>query len=257
MKYSVSGRQPYSVLQKADEIRVQWQDRDRILDFIEKIPDKTIILSTSTIKDSDWDTLTMYAEKLDFIVALYDLKYVPELKKRNIKFCWAFPVNSYYELRGIADMGPAYILISEPLCFNLEKVSKCGIPLRMIANVAQNMSIARESGIYGAWIRPEDADAYGQYIAAIDFVTESLEHEATLLNIYKEKKTWPGNLNLLFTGFGVNVDNRAILENLGEARMNCGQRCMEDGTCHLCYNTLNLAKLFRDKHYELKQNSNN
>ena len=44
MKYCVAGRQPYSVLKKADEVKVQYRDIDRILDFIEKIPDKIVIL---------------------------------------------------------------------------------------------------------------------------------------------------------------------------------------------------------------------
>ena len=45
VKYCVTARQPYSVLKKADEVIVDTIDRDIINDFIEKIPDKRIILS--------------------------------------------------------------------------------------------------------------------------------------------------------------------------------------------------------------------
>ena len=40
MRYCVSGRQPYSVMKRADEIKVAYADRDRIMDFVEKILDK-------------------------------------------------------------------------------------------------------------------------------------------------------------------------------------------------------------------------
>jgi hypothetical protein len=35
MHYCVNGRQPYSVLKKADEVYVQHRDKDRIIDFVE------------------------------------------------------------------------------------------------------------------------------------------------------------------------------------------------------------------------------
>ena len=44
MKYAVSGRQPKSVLQQADEIKMMYQDRERLIDYIEELSDKTFIL---------------------------------------------------------------------------------------------------------------------------------------------------------------------------------------------------------------------
>ena len=44
MKYCVSSRQPISVLRNADEIKVEYRDRQKMLDFIEDLPDKTYIL---------------------------------------------------------------------------------------------------------------------------------------------------------------------------------------------------------------------
>ena len=35
--------------------------------------------------------------------------------------------------------------------------------------------------------------------------------------------------------------NRMIPPTLAEARISCGQKCMENGICHLCERTLNLA----------------
>ena len=41
MRYCVSGRQPYSVLKRADEVKVAFRDRDRIMDFVENINNKS------------------------------------------------------------------------------------------------------------------------------------------------------------------------------------------------------------------------
>lgn len=44
MKYCLSGRQPLSVLKKCDEIKVEYCDKDKIIDYLEPLFDKTIIL---------------------------------------------------------------------------------------------------------------------------------------------------------------------------------------------------------------------
>ena len=99
-------------------------------------------------------------------------------------------------------------------------------------------------------MRPEDIPTYEQYVDVCDFITDELNKEATLLHVYKENKTWPGNLFLLFTNFGIHVDNRAIPDEIGEMRANCGQRCMENGTCHFCETAMRFANAVRHKHYE-------
>ena len=45
MKYCLSARQTQSVLSKADEIKVDWRDRNVLLDFIKDYSDKNIILN--------------------------------------------------------------------------------------------------------------------------------------------------------------------------------------------------------------------
>ena len=63
-----------------------------------------------------------------------------------------------------------------------------------------------------------------------------------LLKIYKDDKQWPGNLNLILTNFGVNIDNRAIPEQFGEARTQCRQVCQRGGHCRLCYTSIDFSK---------------
>lgn len=259
MKYCVSGRQPYSVLRKSDEVRVQWRDRERIMDFIEQVPDITVILEIdrdAEITDREWATLEMYADKLDFYVAIQNLHIHQEVKEHGLRFYWPYPITSYYELRGIIALGPSYLLLGVPLCFDLEAVRTItNIPLRLIANTSYDPYIPRENGICGQWVRPEDVPAYEKYISVLEFVDANLTKEATLLHVYKDNGTWPGNLNLLFDNFNFNVDNRAIPEDLGERRMNCRQRCMRDGVCHRCFSAIQFAELIRKKHEEQVMNN--
>ena len=44
VKYCLSARQPDSVLKKADEIKIELRDFRAIPEYIEKFPDKTLIL---------------------------------------------------------------------------------------------------------------------------------------------------------------------------------------------------------------------
>ena len=64
MRFCVSGRQPYSVIKRADEIKFTYNDRDRILDLVEKYPDKTVILDVPS-NEGDWKLWEMYSEKFN------------------------------------------------------------------------------------------------------------------------------------------------------------------------------------------------
>ena len=55
MKYSVSSRQQPEYLQKCDEIKVMWNDRNIIFDLTEKYPGKTINLCRYLIHSNDDD----------------------------------------------------------------------------------------------------------------------------------------------------------------------------------------------------------
>lgn len=262
MKYCVSGRQPYSVLKQADEVKVAYRDRDRIMDFIEQIPDKGIILEVdSQIAPIEKKTWEMYQEKFaHFCVAIGNLHMAHEMNEAGIKWYWPFPITTYYELRWVAAMKPCYIMLGAPLCFELDKVQRATkIPLRLVPNLAVPSYLTHmdaEPHFSGPWIRPEDVVYYEPYVSVMEFykVDEKLKSEEVLLEVY-QKGIWPGNLNLLLTELNFNVDNRAIVEDLGPRRVNCGQRCMETGNCHLCESALRFADQLRKVHGERKQES--
>lgn len=262
MKYCISGRHQYSVLKNTDEVKVKYEDKERILDFVEKIPDKTIILDMPEF-DVNYDTWRMYDDKFEggFYLALHHLTRADEMNIEGIKWYWPYPITSFYELREILDLGPAYVLIGAPLTFDLKTVRDVvgpDVKVRMVCNCARPVHLianAGAPGIKGQYVRPEDVYIYDGWVDVFEFdgVTNELTKEKTLLEIYKEKQSWPGNLNLLITHLNVDIDNRGILNEFGARRANCRQRCMSTGSCHFCDIAFNFAEQLRKEHLRRKQ----
>ena len=191
MKYCLSARQPDSVLRKADEIKIELRDFKAIPEYIEKFPDKTLILEfvNDLPEDFNWEEIQVYNDKINgnLICALSDLGLTLECQLRNIPFYYKYPVTSFFELEGLKDLGVCYILVGTPLMFDLKTVFNYGIPLRAIPNLAYEPYIKHENGILGGWIRPEDIKYYGEYIEAIEFFApHNLTKEKALYHVYAE-----------------------------------------------------------------------
>jgi hypothetical protein len=267
MRYCVSGRQPYSVLKKADEIKVNYIDRERIFDFVENIPNKTIILDVPG-DEAEWETWAMYGEKFnEFYIALHNLKRYEEFAGHGVKWYWPYPITSYYELNKIIALKPSYLMIGPPLSFDLERVRALAyadgdatpIPLRMVCNNAKPDYLPKvpgQDGVCGQWVRPEDAAHYEFAVQCFEFENVDLKQEETLLAIYKENQTWPGNLNLIIQNLNFNVDNRVVPIDMVAARTNCGQRCFSTSSCKLCISALKFADQLRKEKYKREQRDN-
>ena len=240
MKYCLSGRQPKNVLAKADEIKIEQRDYQALIDYIENYPDKTLILELNAElpEKFDWHKIEIYANKHgDFYCAVANKFQMAECSLRNIKFYYRYQINTFHELEGVKNMGAAYALIGVPLIFDLPNVARYGIPLRAIPNLAYEPYLRHKDGICGGWIRPEDVEAYGEYIDVMEFYApKMLEKEATLYHIYAENKSWPGNLDLLIEFLDAELNNNCIYdeENFAKRRMTCRHSCMSSGTCHYC-----------------------
>ena len=263
MRLCINGRQPFTVIKKADEIKFAYVDRERILDLVEDYSDKTIILDVPG-KESEWPTWEMYNEKFDeFYIALHDLSRADEFNLMGIKWYWPYPITTYYEMEMIVDLHPSYLLIGPPLTFdlnnirnhNVDSVSGDHIPLRMVVNVAHPAYLPDNGthGICGQWVRPEDAELYATRIRCFEFdEVDGLKEEAILLDTYR-KGEWPGNLNFLIKRLNYHIDNRGISEELGERRMYCGHRCWSNHNCRLCINEFKFTDMLRKVHYEREQ----
>lgn len=233
MKYCVSARQPLEVRKKADETFVEWKDRKKIYDLIEETPNNTIILELPrTDEDIDFNEIKEY--KSNIILAISNFKKINLIKQFGFSFYWKFPITSYYEIRGLINLGVSYLLIGPPLYFDLKEVAKFNIPIRLVANLAHDNFIPREDGIKGTYVRPEDIPLYEEFVDTIEFYSEGLQQEKVLLKIYQEDQKWNGNLTKIIANLKYNVDNRGLPDEFGKIRLSCGQKCMRQGTCHFC-----------------------
>ena len=262
MQFCVSGRQPYSVMNKADQIIVKWQDRERIIDFVERLPDKEIVLELTEVPEAkEFETWKMYSEKFkNFYIASYDLRLYDLFDLEDIQWYWPYPITSYYELNEILTLKPSYIKLGPPLSFdviNIKSLIGENIKIRLVCNNARPNylpSIKSDSpNFFGQFIRPEDIRLYENYVDAIEFKTEDLKREETLLKIYKEDKYWPGNLALIIDNLNYHVDNRGIPFELGQARLNCKQKCQSGGACRLCRRVLEFTNAVRNEKYRRKK----
>ena len=103
MRFCVSGRQSYSVIKNADEIKFEYNDKNKIIDMIEDYSEKTIILDVPK-DEEDWNTWQLYTEKFNnFYIALHNLMRSNEFNKANIKWYWPYPITSFYELQKIIE----------------------------------------------------------------------------------------------------------------------------------------------------------
>ena len=259
MKYCLSGRQPLSALRQADEIKMKFEDIDRIIDYIKEFPDKTIIYEIpKDIINVDWKLLETYSQMVTLVIALHDLRLIPKCLEYNLRYYWAYPITSYYELWGVLALNPYYIFLGAPLCFDLEHIhNMTGVYIRMCPNVAYDAYIPRADGICGSWVRPEDVKHYDPYVNTFEFIADNLEKERTLLKIYKDDGMWPDSLNILITNLNVDVDNRAIPDEFGALRVRCNQRCMQQGTCHYCHSAIKFADTVRKKYDEMRKKEEN
>lgn len=249
MKYCLSSRQTNKYLSMADEIKVKSQDYRQIPDLFKDYPNAMIILDIITYEDLNNENIQkaieQYAEiSENFCCAIYDLYYANWFKSRNIKFYYGYPINSYYDMRGLIDLGVEYISVIAPLTFDMETLTKCNMKFRMIPNVAYDAYVPRPSGLCGQWVRPEDVEEYENGIYVFEFEDAKLNKEQTLFDIYRSGE-WKGNLNLLITNLNIDVDNRAIPEEIGSVRANCKQRCMQNGICHFCETAIRFESTLR------------
>ena len=242
MKFCLSGRQSITLLKKADEIKIEQRDYQALPEYMEKYPNKTLILELNNELPErfKWETIKNYKEAYDgtICIAASNKEQMTLCKLFEIDFYYKYQIYTFFELNALKQYGVSYVLIGAPLIFNLKNVAKYGIPIRAIPNIAYEPYLDHQGdSIYGQWIRPEDIDKYGQYIDVFEFYAPKLpEKEAVLYRVYAEQKNWPGNLNLLIDFLGFDYENKLIYdeENFAIRRMNCNQKCLSGKTCHYC-----------------------
>lgn len=243
LKYSLSSRQTSDYLNKADEIRVEYRDHRIIPDLAEKYPNATINLTTTSTDDIDWKEVRTYNIlcKMKFYIGITTLDHYHQAKELGVKYYYRYPITTFQELRDMKAAGMSYVILGAPLFFMMDKVKRIGIPVRAIANVAHTEAyFTSADGPTGTWIRPEDVETYETYVEVIEFM-DNITAEQALYRIYAENHKWSNPLSYVVKDLDHEAVNRMIPPTLAQTRLNCGQRCMENGICRLCQRTLDLA----------------
>ena len=205
----ISCRQPLIFLQEAEEIRVNYDDRERLRDFVteEWTCEADVVIYLPRDQLIAWDEINTYKDALNIIIAVEDTAQIEIAKDQGYKVFWAYPVSSFWELRSILLFGVNQVLLDAPLYFDLPKVKNiCGedVELRLVVNKCYNDYLPQKNGICGTYIRPEDIEAYSRFVDHFEFDADNtLSKEHTLYNIYAKDKMWPGDLSLLLTNFNV------------------------------------------------------
>ena len=244
MKYCVSARQPISIIKKADEVDLAWRDRNFLSQLIVDVPNIKINLYVPFDAVIPFETLNNFVkEGAKIELGLENINNKDKCKTYNIPYFQTNIISNYWEVNNAIQNGVSKMRIGNDLFFDLENLSRYNISLRTTANLAvNNINFINDNGLKGTYIRPEDIEYYEQYIDTIDFWSDNLKTEETLLRIYKEDLNWPGNLSKLITGLKVDIDNRVLPEEFAQIRINCKQKCMRNKTCNFCENVVNFSK---------------
>jgi len=262
MRFCVSCRQPINIINKAEEVKVNYEDIAYIDNYLDKEEIKHyFVLQIPKDANPNWDKLQMYNEKLNgqFILAFENLVTAFIAKERDIKFYWEHPITHFFELNKAVEAGVSQIIPGMPLIFDLEYLKKVNIKLRLLPNYAYNIADT-STGVCGGWIRPEDLKYYEDLTESCEFITNSLDRERATFNIYSQKKEWKEDLSYLIVGLNEPFYAQYLPDNFGKVRIKCGQRCQKNKElCGYCERMRNLTLcLFEaDKSIMAEQTENN
>lgn len=274
MKWCLSGRQTEEYIKKADEILVDWQDRNAIIDFIDWNPTARIIIRLPLNQeifeqDFNWLSQEKILCKENFAVSVYEDKQAYECQKRNIKWFFSYPCRTFLQLQRARSMGASDVYITDELCHELDVIEEYydELTIRVIANYIGWGVIPEDkwlNGICGPWFRPEDLWQLDQ-IDVCEFKTSISDlkkvsdnninrQEQALFRIYAIQHKWDGYLNEIIFGLQPNIKNALIQDDFQIYRNNCSMKCMKYNRCTHCEIYLNLAK--QDIYDKIKEKYN-
>lgn len=250
MKFCLHNRVSPQYLKEADEIAILYRDRNATPDYLEKYPDKTFVLEyPEMLMDEEVENINNWAKFADIKVKL---GYYNSTNNLNAPWFMGYPIESYSEANALTEAGAVSIRPGSPMFFRMYDIKNKGYKLRLVPNLCWYSPVPRKDGVCGLWIRPEDLHLYDEYSddIVVEFETDRPTEEEALYRIYAHEKTWPGPMDMIFKGFNVECENRLIPSDISEIRLNCGHRCQDGGSCHVCTNGVKLRSLLMKQDYK-------
>lgn len=237
-------------IDEAPQIKITYRAADPTLErFIEVHKDQTIYIDIGELDlFTDLDSLKRFQALKQYtnwilqvpveLITDKNLQVVDNIKWNALKDCcnkymFTNKVGNWEVLQYLITLKPCEIYITNILGFYMAKLARvCGdIGIRVIANIAQSAWDGIQP-LRKFFIRPEDLDAYKDYVSGIEFEGDSVIQEV----LYKaySRGYWYGPVNEIIIGFDDDVDSRQLPREFGEWRANCEKRCITGGHCNLC-----------------------
>lgn len=267
MKYCVSFiRKNGNFLQKVDEIIIKYQSNDIIAlkDFLNNHLEQRIIISIEDnltfIKNKELDIFKELKDKYNYSNfalrfnieenLLYTIN--DEMRKSGIPYFYNTLATDLDTFTGLINSGASDVYIGGNLGFEIKDISRIahqrGIKIRVYPNKCQTNWIGTPD-IKTFFIRPEDVPSYEPYIDVMEIWAETLAEKQNIdvyYKIYAIDKEWYGDLKEFLIDWNSNLDNRFIIPQFAEARLNCKKRCLKGRPCHICERVIDVSKKLKE-----------
>lgn len=249
MKFALHAWCDKETLAQADEIIVDYKEKERILDYPEDFPQTAVTIHVRQGQDIDWEWLKgmRHSFPFGFTIGTSDIQTFHKAHEYELKSYLLSYISTFAELNRFYKENAAYVYLNQPLFSMHEKIKRFNIPVRWTPNIidasGQNCLI---DFTHGTWIRPEDIELYDIIPKCIvEFPgMSSSKAEQALFQVYK-KGIWEQDLGLLLPQLkDMGIANYLIHDDFGKMRCNCGQICetFPNATgCHACNNAILLA----------------
>lgn len=259
MKYCITYKKSSkAAIEQAEELLIQYNEKKDFLECLLQYPQKRIIIAFDNINLNEEILKTIIKikkENKDIQMALrvqkdIEQELIDEMRKNKIDFFLNYYAYNLDIFWGLIKMGVSDIYITEDLGFNLIAIKplaeKENIVIRAFPNIAQ--SAWKNTEDYKKFfIRPDDVDFYSQYIDVLEIITTN---ENVILNIYKELKTWNGELKEIIIGIESPIDNRNIIPTFSTYRVGCEKKCNKN-KCEICKHIFDLSQTLSSKDFIL------
>ena len=267
MKYCVSFiRKNGNFLQKVDEIIIKYQSNDIIAlkDFLNNHLEQRIIISIENnltfIKNKELDIFKELKDKYNYSNfalrfnieenLLYTIN--DEMRKSGIPYFYNTLATDLDTFTGLINSGASDVYIGGNLGFEIKDISRIahqrGIKIRVYPNKCQTNWIGTPE-IKTFFIRPEDVPSYEPYVDVMEIWAENLVDKNNIdvyYKIYAIDKEWYGDLKEFLIDWNSNLDNRFIIPQFAEARLNCKKRCLKGHPCHVCERIIDISKKLKE-----------
>ena len=267
MKYCVSFiRKNGNFLQKVDEIIIKYYSNDIIAlkDFLNNHLEQRIIISIEDnltfIKNKELDIFKELKDKYNYSNfalrfnieenLLYTIN--DEMRKSGIPYFYNTLATDLDTFTGLINSGASDVYVGGNLGFEIKDISKIahqkGIKIRVYPNKCQTNWIGTPD-IKTFFIRPEDVPSYEPYVDVMEIWAENLVDKNNIdvyYKIYAIDKEWYGDLKEFLIDWNSNLDNRFIIPQFAEARLNCKKRCLKGHPCHVCERIIDISKKLKE-----------